>query len=106
MLKNNEKVYFQSKFEGIPVVSFFDVPVNLGIGSVASTEPYDFADHDREDIEQIADILAVGFSRPNDLEALAESERKWREIAEHVCDVIIILDRESEIQFINHPAPA
>lgn len=79
------------------------MPFNLRIVSVASTEPCAFADH--EDIEQVADILTAGFSRLNNLEPLPESEHKWREIVEHVRDVIIIVDREGEIQFINHPAP-
>jgi hypothetical protein len=36
---------------------------------------------------------------------LAESEEKWRSLAEHSPDHIMVLDLEGTITFLNHPAP-
>ncbi len=96
---------FRRKFAGLIIASCYDVPFNLGVVSVHSTEPHAFIEVDRDELEQVADLFSVGLARLADLEALSESEREWRQLVENVRDVIITVDLDARIQFINHSAP-
>lgn len=104
-MEEADRETFLEKFAGLPIVSCYDVPFNLGVVSVHSTEPGAFSENDRDDLEHIAELFSVGLARMADLDARSQSERQWRELVENVRDFIVTVDRDARIQFINHPLP-
>jgi len=108
------------------VRSVLDVPFSQGSLAINSTEPNAFSREDVEFLQEMAKVLSEGFTRMEDLqslerrnreleveinerkqaeEALRESEDNWRSLTEYSPDHIMLLDRDANIQFINHTVP-
>tara|TARA_Y100000588_G_scaffold90082_2_gene96827 strand:- start:2295 stop:3353 length:1059 start_codon:yes stop_codon:yes gene_type:complete len=104
-IKEWERKIFLEKFDGLPIVSYYHVPFNLGVVSVHSVETDVFNEGQRRDLQQVAELFSVGVARMTDLSALSESEREWRQLVENVRDVIVSVDLNARIRYINHPAP-
>jgi len=71
-----DKTYFRSKFNNLPLRSFFDVPFSRGVISAHSIRPNAFSDSDEEVLKQVAEIYSVGFARLDDLEKIEDRNRE------------------------------
>jgi len=64
-----------------------------------------FLKEERDLIDGIARILGEFTERKQAEEELEEAEEKWRSLGENAPDIIMLVDRDSTIRFINHVVP-
>jgi signal transduction histidine kinase/CheY-like chemotaxis protein/ligand-binding sensor domain-containing protein len=76
---------FRSRFEGLPLLSFVDVPFSVGVISAHSVEANAFGEKQIEVLRQVAEIFSVGLLRMNDLQSLDDQNlelQRAKEMAE------------------------
>ena len=83
------------------VSSIVDVPFSHGTLSVNSTEADAFSDQDIEFLQDLAEVLAEGFRRVDDLEQMAQSENRYRTLVETPNFVVLLLDAEGNYLYVS-----
>ena len=84
-----------------PVISLVDVPFSHGTLSVNSTEADAFSNQDIEFLQELAEVLAEGFRRVDDLEQMAQSENRYRTLVETPNFVVMLLDAEGNYLYVS-----
>jgi PAS domain S-box-containing protein len=88
---------------GVPLKIKDDIIGVLGMQSY--TDPNLYTEKDIALMESISDQIAIAIDHKKKEEDLKESEEKWRSVVENAPDIIMTVDREGAIQFINVTVP-
>ncbi|MFT5365573.1 MAG: signal transduction histidine kinase/DNA-binding response OmpR family regulator [Candidatus Latescibacterota bacterium] len=75
-------VEFRARFEGIPVLSFVDVPFSSGVISIHSVGLDAFDEKKTEILRQIAELFSVGMARMSDLQNLEDQNQELQSAKE------------------------
>lgn len=75
----------------------------IGVLSMQSyTDPNTYSEEDIALLESISDQIAIAINHKRTEEELKKSEEKWRSVVENVPYIIMTVDHDGTIQFINH----
>jgi diguanylate cyclase (GGDEF)-like protein/PAS domain S-box-containing protein len=79
--------------------------VLLGLVGIASADDeHEWGESERETLQQVADTLANVLARLRDAEALHASERRLGAMLANVREILLVLDREGRIRYVNESA--
>ncbi|RPH63083.1 MAG: PAS domain S-box protein, partial [Chloroflexi bacterium] len=88
---------------GVPLKTSRDV---LGVLVVKSYDPaVRLTEQDREDFAFISTQIAIVVERKRAEDALRESEARWRTLMETSPQLVMIIDRQGCVLFVNHTMP-
>ena len=88
-----------SQIEGLfhrRVRSVIDVPFAYGTLAVNSSRPHAFNDMDIEILQEMAQVLSEAFDRLADIDALRQSEQRYRATVSQIADAVVLIDRETQ----------
>jgi PAS domain S-box-containing protein len=87
----------------VPLIFRDDVIGFVGFDSVCQEKVW--SEDDASLLRIVGDVLASAINQKRVRAALHESEQKWRVLAENSADIIMIIDRDFRLRFVNHLIP-